>query len=74
MGKKNAKEEMNWYDLKCNIITIVNYISHGCLQVELLLDLELNKATELFSVNYELAICCNENNVLISQHWLNCDN
>lgn len=38
------------------------------------LDLEPNKATELFSVNYELAICCNENNVLISQHWLSGDN
>lgn len=36
-----------------------------------LFDLNPNKATELFSVNYELAICCNENNVLISQHWLN---
>lgn len=32
------------------------------------LDLKPNKAIELFSVNYELAICCNENNVLISQH------
>lgn len=38
-----------------------------------LLDLKPDKATELFSVNYELAICCSENNVLISQHWLNSD-
>lgn len=29
-------------------------------------DLELNKVIELFLVNYELVICCNENNVLIS--------
>ena len=39
-----------------------------------LLDLKPNKATELFSVNYELAICCNENNVLISQRWHGGDN
>lgn len=40
----------------------------------ILLDLKPNKAIELFSVNYELAICCDENNVLISQHCLNGDN
>lgn len=32
MGKKNTKEEMNWYDLKYDIITIINYVSHGCLK------------------------------------------
>lgn len=32
-------------------------------------DLKPNKAIALFSVNYELAICCNENNALVSQQW-----
>lgn len=38
------------------------------------LDWKPSKTSELFSVNYKLAILCNENNVLISQHWFNTDN